>query len=1616
MDVRPRLRRGSEKQGSVRTFLIADIRGYTTFTRERGDASAARLAKKFADLVRETVESRGGLVLELRGDEALAIFRDTDQAVRAGLEFQLTCIEETAQDPDLRLPVGVGIDTGEAIPVEDGYRGKAINMAARLCSTAAAGQVLVTRAAAALCEGLEGVRFEDRGAIELKGFDRPVEVVEPVGPEPAAAVLRVHRPRMPIPPELDSSTPMVDREHEMRWLRGTWRRARRGAGGLLFVSGPHGIGKTRLLAELASSVHLDGGEVRHQGAGGTGTAVAIAEIERTGSAAAPSLVVIDDLDALGAEVVDALRRAADWVASGPSLIAVLFLDADGRPELEELVAAIDSRGDAHRTLRPLDASSVGEIVRLYAGEDIEEAPIESMVRASSGVPSRVHEVASDWARDVMSRRLSAAAEWLAEGRARRTAELAFANNAIQLRLGRLYGGATASSASAVSCPYKGLASFDREDSALFFGRERLVGELAARTVGVGLLGVVGPSGSGKSSVVLAGLLPSLTARLLPGSERWHQVVIRPGEHPTQTLRAALENGSADRAVLVVDQFEELFTLTTSEVERKKFADSLALAADDPERNCVVVTIRADYYGHCAAYPQLAERLAANHVLVSPMTAEELHRVVELPARRVGLRVESSLADAIVAEVLEEPGALPLLSTTLVELWHAREAGWLRLESYERSGGVEGAVARLAEASFGQLQGEQREAARSILLRLSSEGDGGTAVRRRVPTSEFDRTPAVDAVLTRFTEDRLLTTSEGAVEVAHEALIREWPRLRAWLEEDVQGRQIRRHITQAANHWEERQRDPAELYRGTRLSVTLEWAAGHGRELNQREQLFLAASREASDREAERQRRTNRRLRGLLAGVATFLIIALIAGSLALAQRSRARDAASRAELAATISLANSLGAQGLLQPRLDRALLLAREAVNLNLSDQTRSDLLATVMRSPQFVRELDFGDTGDRPQNVDLSPDARTLAVPFNNGFVDFFDSATLRLLGTVTGMAGAPVIFAHQRRLAVGIASGSRGDIQLMDTGTFTKARLIPFDPNYEPYFVSGGGFGFSPDDRTLLATFGATLTNTKADSVVDRYDVNTGRLISRTLVEHHLQLASMTSADGSRLVVVDTGATFVFDTQTMRVVQHVLIAGSRSIALSSDGRTLALGEPDGAIRVIDLSAGRATLASGGNTKLVVGMAFTPDGARLITAGDDGLVVVWDMTRRPPTVLATLHGHGGAVHGAATDGNTVYTSSLDGTVFVWDLTGRQALGHQFRAGLGDHISQQFSGLPQPYFGLSPDGRTLAAPEANGDIVLTDLSVVPFRQLRAIRATGGTPVTWSSYTPDGRTLLAGSEDGKVLLIDPHTGTTRSLEGLHGPIQGVAASPDSKLVSASDTACDPLGGCVVHVTLWSAATERPVERELAFSLTGFPFYAGPPAFSPDGRLLVVPLGSGTAEVLDVSSWTVAHTLEGAIDVAAFSPTGRLLATTGRDGLVRLWSASNWSEVGSPFQDSAGGGTSLSFDPTGELLVTGATDSTVRLFDLRNVSQVIPFGPPSFPLTSIDEWNSAEFTRDGTAVIVMDSAGEAWIWPMLWQAWAAHACAVAGRQLSRTEWKEFMGGRPYARVCPIMPGQ
>ncbi len=308
---------------------------------------------------------------------------------------------------------------------------------------------------------------------------------------------------------------------------------------------------------------------------------------------------------------------------------------------------------------------------------------------------------------------------------------------------------------------------------------------------------------------------------------------------------------ASHLLLVVDQFEELFSLCHDEVGRRTFIDNLLYAAQSPGPVVLVLALRADFYAQCAPYENLRQALTECQAYIGAMGAEELRRAIQSPAENGDWTFEPGLVDLLLREVGDAPGALPLLSHALLETWQRREGRTLTLAGYEASGGVAGALTRTAETAYAQLTEPEKHVARNIFLRLT-ELDAASAddrlpelyTRRRAQLAELvshpDNAGQVQTVLTRLADARLITTSQETAEVTHEALIREWPRLDDWLNENREGLRLHRHLTETAQEWDRLERDPSLLYRGARLAQTDEWAAANPDDLNTQEIDFLAA--------------------------------------------------------------------------------------------------------------------------------------------------------------------------------------------------------------------------------------------------------------------------------------------------------------------------------------------------------------------------------------------------------------------------------------------------------------------------------------------------------------------------------------------------------------------------------------------------------------------------------------------------------------------------------------------------------------------------------------------------------------------------------------------------------
>jgi WD40 repeat protein/DNA-binding SARP family transcriptional activator len=1175
---------------------------------------------------------------------------------------------------------------------------------------------------------------------------------------------------------------------------------------------------------------------------------------------------------------------------------------------------------------------------------------------------------------------------------------------------------------AVVCPFKGLAPFELEDAAYFCGRERVVSELVTMLIGSTLVGLVGPSGAGKSSILRAGLLLALAADAVPGSMRWTRFLLRPGDHPATELERVVGGGigqaldrlaPGERLVLAVDQLEEVFSLCEDEAERQSFLASLVAAANDPDRRAVVlVSLRADYYGHCADHRALAELLRAHHLLVGPMERVELVRAIELPARRAGLEIEGSLVEALVGDVLGEPGALPLLSTALLELWRLREGCVLSFGVYRASGGVRGAVARLAEQAYGRLSGPDQDAARRILLRLAVE-ENGVLARRRVSVEELDTAgdPAAARALAVLTDTRLLTTTGVWVEFSHEALLREWPRLAGWFEEDREGQRLLSHLAESAREWSTRGRDRSELYRGARLAAALDWAAEHKQELNALEYEFLEQSRAQGERELAEQRRRNRRLRVALVGAAVLLLLAIAAGAAALVARSNAQDEA-------TVALSRQLGSEAVIEPRTDRAMLLAYEAVDLNRSTATEGTLLATLLRSPAALATFPFPIQA-RPLALSASPDGKTLAVSDSENEIRVFDTRTRRETRPPIPNIGLGLAVPYSpdgSLLAALRPAGEPSGLALLDARSLEIVRVLPFDPLFTLNTTPLDPFGIAPDDRTVFLTF-AVLNPDRSDgpAYLDLWNVAKARRTTIRLGSNGILGAEYVAA-GKRIVTVTDTQIATWDARTLRPIHRIRQPVSRDAVVadvSPDGRTVAVGTSFGSVTFVDVATGRVTPGNAVHGGAVVQLLFSPDGRVAVSTGTDARIIVWDTATGQP--IETLAGHGSQITGTAfsRDGRTLFTASPDGVIFEWDLGTERRFGQPFTMTSAPPRIAIDAQLSPPPLALSPDGSDFAVRAGLSSVAL--YSTRSLRRLRRFAVHAGGDVVGLGWSTAGELAVTG-DGGRVQLwnVRARPRLVRVLRGLRSigrlreAVTTVAFSPDGRTVAAGDIKHTPRAVPVPYgaIAVWNTSGQRLWMRTGHSRISTV-------VFSPDGRTIAACLSDGSVGLYDARTGHLERMLhlEGTSDLffttAAFTPDGKLLATGTAAGIVQLWNPATGAQIGHPTLVAAAPVASIAFGPSGGTFATaGGSDGLAKLWTTKTQQQ---FGA-TFP-GDPGQWGNAQYTPDGSKLIVIYQDGTGVVWPVSLHAWEEHACQVAGRNLTREEWSRYIGNHPYSTVCP-----
>jgi WD40 repeat protein/transcriptional regulator with XRE-family HTH domain len=1107
-------------------------------------------------------------------------------------------------------------------------------------------------------------------------------------------------------------------------------------------------------------------------------------------------------------------------------------------------------------------------------------------------------------------------------------------------------------------PYRGLARYETGDSALFFGREQLTADLVDLLRRRRFAAVFGPSGSGKSSLLRAGLIPVLRQAQEPDLRPAAIRILTPGERPARTHAPLLApavpgDGSAGAdTVVIVDQFEEVFTLCHDAAERARFID-LLLASQEPGSSLrVLLAVRGDFYGRCAEHRDLAEALRDANLLAGAMSPAELRDAVVKPATDAGLIVERALTARLVKEVTDAPGGLPLLSHALLETWRRRRGKTLTLAGYEAAGCLDGAIARTSERVYGRFTEGQAGAARRVLLRLVAPGDGTPDTRRSVERAELPGTGRDDTahVVEALAEARLLTLDGDTVEMAHDALITAWPRLRGWVEEDRDRLRVHRNLTEAAHAWQELGREKGALCRGSRLAAAQEHFGIAPREdLNDLEHAFLDASR-------DQERKSRRRYRLVLTAVTAALCLALIAVGLAVGQW---RSAVAAQHLAQSRQLAAQSGA--LLDTDPDLASLLAVHAYR---TSPTREATAALYAAAALPLRKRLVGGT-EPVVSIALSPDGHTVAANSRDGKVRIWSLPGGELRHTFTGYDGGEVaVFSLDgRTLAVAAAHGADGMIGLLDPVAGRKLRTITVPDG------SVRAMAFSPDGRTVAAA---------APAAVRVWDVATGRL--RHSFTSDPQAVAFGPDGRTVAAVVGSGQVRVWDVASghLRTAHDSRIEGG-AVAFSPDGRTYAVVRTDGPVQLREVATSIVERTISDGPIGVHDVAFAPGGRTLAIPGPGDTVRLWDTASgtAQATVTAGHHGRGAMKVALSTDGRTLVTSSnLDPTVrvhrlsadhpqttlpgpdstYVTDMAfspdghtmatvrqgppGRGSIqlwdaktgGREATLALGPDQAHREKQPPVTVsrlaaVGFSPTGRALAA-RATKNRVLEARDVATGRLLRALTLS---VIDTAVFSPDGTQLAIVGEKGTVRIWHLSTGALHTAHASPGEsVRAVAFTPDSRTLAVVDIED---GGD--RVTLLDTATGR-TQRTIKPS-TPSPLSL---AFSRDGHTLATASRSGVVNTWDRRTGQLqdSFSVSGEVASLAFSSDGRTLAASTVRG-VQLWDlATSQIRITLPIRSLA----AVAFSPDGQTLAIGAGSSVglwnVDLPDpadaIRNICQAM----------------------------------------------------------------------------------
>ncbi|KRE58792.1 BTAD domain-containing putative transcriptional regulator [Phycicoccus sp. Soil748] len=1150
------------------------------------------------------------------------------------------------------------------------------------------------------------------------------------------------------------------------------------------------------------------------------------------------------------------------------------------------------------------------------------------------------------------------------------------------------------------CPYLGLAAYDIDDAPGFFGRRPDTAACLRRLDGTGALAVVGPSGCGKSSLVRAGVAAALTA------DGRRVTVMTPGVDPLISLEA-VDLAALD--ALVVDQCEEAFNADSDSPDRAEFFDRLGEIADNG-RCLLVVSLRADRLGELATHPDFARLVERGLYLLGAMTPPDLRLAIEGPAQQAGLRLEPGLVDLLVREVAGEPSALPMLSHVLRQTWRRREGQTLTVAGYQSTGGIQGAISHSAESLFGELTAAQRRVLRDLMVRLVGRDDSGKPVRQRLPRRAVETDEDHSLVVQRLVSARLLSADGDTVEIAHETLAVAWPRLRSWLDDDVDGLRIVRQLTLAATSWDGLGRPDSELYRGVRRAAAQEWRERTHPSLSAVEQDFLDASdrlhtaeQEATEAQVRTERRSNQRLRAGLATVAVLLAVAIVAGALAKNAANRADQQAVAADEQALTADARRLGAEGLRAADLDRSLLLSAAGVRLHDSVDTRTNLLATLDRAHQLLRTHRTGTAVNLTVNPATGQVA--LAMPFDG--VALFDGSTLQELHHDPQVRGPGLVSSPDGHLyaaslmpeLTGEASDPPAVTLLDERGAVSSVQLGGVPSNrYAQQELS-----FSPNGRWLVV--GLLHREGAAPPVTVVWDLTAPGRPAALVQLGDQDHSPVVSDDGRTLYGAGGGHVRVVDLAGGRgpVMLDAADLDVREVGdqlrLHPDGRTLAVGAGD-EVALLDTHSltTRAVLSGHGRTDA---LAFSRDGRRLASAGEE--VVAWDLSGGQPRELLRHEDPSGASLGFSPDARTLYTVEQSGLLLAWDLDGdrsflrthpgealareapavirfspdRRKIGYVWGSPAAVQVRDGATGALGPLIDVrlrqrswidlawSPDSRHFNVTTGDGTVGIWDATTG--RNLAShtlVQAEGSTTRPGPTGATEGASIAFWSLDGRFLLVGSTTGRLHVLDGrtlapVHEPVQVTSSKEGGRTPPVQGLEPSPdlrtvvtFGDQTRVVDYVDGVVEPPL---------GYGGDRATIAFAPRGGRALVGTSSGEVGIVDTARrrWLAQPAAVPPFPgySVVWSPDGSRVATT-NEGQVGWWDRS------------------------------GTFQGSIKVPDAASVA----------------------FSDDGRRLHVADDQGGVHTWDLDPAEWVRAACLTAGRDLTVAEWRSYLPGRPTQSIC------